>query len=93
MKRFLHFLGVLATILMVIWDVAEFLAVPALLVAIGISQSFPWQYYAITLGGYAALFAIAEIVAYIVFKAVDKKYTPFIERKLEKVCNRFSKKN
>lgn len=89
MKRLLRVLGIFATIITVIWDVAEFLAVPALLVAIGIGNSFPWQYYAITLGGYVALFVVAEIVAHFVFKALDKKYTPFIQRKLEKIFNRF----
>ena len=30
--------------------------------------------------------------AHFVFKAVDKKYTPLIERKLEKYLNKFSNK-
>ena len=93
MNRFLHFIGIVVTIIMVIWDTMEFLAVPALFIIIGMLNSFPWQYYVITIGGYTALFIIAEIIAHFVFKALDKKYTPFIERKLEKICNRFSKEN
>ena len=93
MNRILHFMGLLLLLLMVIWDTMEFLAVPALFIIIGMLNSFPWQYYVITIGGYTALFIIAEIIAHFVFKALDKKYTPFIERKLEKICNRFSKEN
>lgn len=89
MNRFLHFIDVIATIIMVIWDIVEFLAVPALFVIIGVLNSFSWQYYAITIGGYIALFIIAEIIAHFEFKALDKKYTPFIESKLEKIFNRF----
>ena len=89
MNRFLHLIGIIGTIIIVIWDIVEFLAVPALFIIIGMLNSFSWQYYAITIGGYIALFIIAEIVAHFVFKALDKKYTPFIERKLEKIFNRF----
>ncbi|MBQ3492423.1 MAG: hypothetical protein IJA74_07745 [Oscillospiraceae bacterium] len=93
MNRFLHFIGIIATIIMIIWDIVEFLAVPALFTIIGILNSFPWQYYAITIGIYMALFIIAEIIAHFVFKALNKKHTPFIERKLEKICSRFSNQN
>ena len=93
MNRFLHFIGILATIIMAIWDIVEFLAVPALFIIIGILNSFSWQYYVISIGGYVVLFIIVEIIAHFVFRALDKKYTPFIERKLEKICNRFLRKN
>ncbi len=93
MNRFLHFVGIIATIVMIILDIVEFLAVPVLFIIIGVLNSFPWQYYAITIGGYVALFIIAEIIVHFVFKAFDKKYTPFFKRKLEKIFNRYSKKN
>ena len=64
MKRFLHFIEVIATVVIVIWSIVEFLAIPALFIIIGMLNSFPWQYYAITIGGYMALFVIAEIIAY-----------------------------
>ena len=92
MNRFLHFIGVIGTIIMVIWDIVEFLAIPALFVIIGLLNSFSWQYYAITIGGYVVLLLLAELVAHFVFKALDKKYTPLIERKLEKYFNKFSNK-
>ncbi len=93
MKRFLHFIEVIATVVIVIWSIVEFLAIPALFIIIGMLNSFPWQYYAITIGGYMALFVIAEIIAYFIYKALDKKYTPYIERKLNKLFDRFAKIN
>lgn len=73
MKGLLHFIGICGTIIMVLWDIAEFLSVPALLIIIGLLNSFPWQYYAFTLGGYVVLFILVEIVAHFVFQALDKK--------------------
>jgi bacteriorhodopsin len=92
MKRFIHFIGIIGTITMVICDIAEFLAIPALFIVIGLLNSYSWLYYAITIGGYIVLFIVAEIIAHFVFKALDKKYTPLIERKLEKYFNKFSNK-
>ena len=92
MKRFIHFIGIIGTITMVICDIAEFLAIPALFIVIGLLNSYSWLYYAITIGGYVVLFIVAEIIAHFVFKALDKKYTPLIERKLEKYFNKFSSK-
>lgn len=93
MKGFFNFLGIILTIFTVICDIAEFLAVPALFIVIGLLNSFAWQYYAITIGGYIILFIVAEIVAHFVFKALDKKYTPFFQRKLEKWFKKCSKKD
>ena len=93
MNRFLHFIGIIGTIIMIICDIVEFLAVPALFIVIGLLNSFSWQYYAITIGGYIVLFAVVEIIAHFIFKALDKKYTPLIERKLTKYFNnKLSKK-
>ena len=93
MKKFLGFIGNILCIGMVIWDIIEFLAIPALFLVIGLLNSFPWQYYAISIGGYFALFIILEIILHFVFKALDKKYTPLIERKLEKYFNKNSNKD
>ena len=93
MKKFLNFVGNILYVGMVIWDIIEFLAIPALFLVIGLLNSFPWQYYAISTGGYFALFIILEIILHFIFKALDKKYTPLLERKLEKYFNKFSKKD
>lgn len=89
MNKLLHFTGVILTVL---WDVVEFLALPALLVVIGLLNSFPWQYYAIAIGGYFALFIVLEIAVCFVGKALNKHYSPLIRRKLDKIFERFSKK-
>ena len=88
MKKTLNFIGVIFYIGMVIWDIIEFLAIPLLFLIIGLVKSFPWQYYAITIGGYFALFIVLEIILHFIFKAFDKKYTPLVERKLEKYFNK-----
>ena len=93
MKKFLNFVANILYVGMVIWDIIEFLAIPALFLVIGLLNSFPWQYYAISIGGYFALFIILEIILHFVFKALDKKYTPLIERKLEKYFDKFSKRD
>ena len=93
MKKLLGFIANILYLGMVIWDIIEFLAIPALLLVIGLLNSFPWQYYSISIGGYFALFIILEIILHFVFKALDKKYTPLIERKLEKYFDRFSKRD
>ena len=93
MNKLLNFIGNILHIGMIIFDAIEFLALPALFLIIGLINSFSWQYYAITIGGYFALFILLEIILHFIFKALDKKYTPLIERKLEKYFNIFSKKD
>ena len=93
MNRFLHFIGIIGTMIMIICDIAEFLAVPALFIVVGLLNSYSWLYYAITIGGYIVLCIVAEIIAHFVFKALDKKYSPLIVRKLEKYLNKFSNKS
>ena len=93
MKKILGFIANILYVGMVIWDIIEILAIPALFLVIGLLNSFSWQYYAIAIGGYFALFIILEIILHFVFKALDKKYTPLIERKLEKHFNKISKKD
>ena len=93
MKKLLGFIANILYVGMVIWDIIGFLAIPALFLVIGLLNSVPWQYYAISIGGYFALFIILEIILHFVFKALDKKYTPLIERKLEKYFDKFSKRD
>ena len=92
MKKLLIFILNILYVGMVIWDIIEFLALPAVFLVIGLLNSFPWQYYVISIGGYFALFIILEIILHFIFKALDKKYTPLIKRKLEKHFDKFSKK-
>ena len=91
MKKILGFIVNILYVGMVIWDIIGILAIPALFLVIGLLNSFLWQYYAISIGGYFVLFIILEIILHFIFKALNKKYTPLIERKLEKYFNKFSK--
>ena len=91
MKGLLNFIGAVLTVFMVIWDILEILAIPILFTVIGILNSFPKEYYLISIGGYFALFIVAEIAARLIFKALDKRYTPILERKLRKYFDKSSK--
>lgn len=93
MSKLLNFIGNILYIGTIIYDLIGFLALPALFLIIGLVNSYPWQYYAITVGGYFALSFVLDIILYFIFKALDIKYTPLIERKLEKYFNKFSKKS
>ena len=93
MKKLLNFVGNILYVCMIIWDIIEFFALPAIFLVIGLLNSFPWQYYVISIGGYFALFIMLEIILHFIFKALDKKYTPLIERKLEKYFNKNSNKD
>ena len=46
MKKLLHFIGNAFYVGMILWDIIEFLAIPALFLIIGLLNSFPWPYYA-----------------------------------------------
>ncbi|MBQ8302243.1 MAG: hypothetical protein IJX97_01675 [Clostridia bacterium] len=87
-SRLLHFLGIIAIIITAICDIAEFLAVPTLLLIIGLLNSFTREYYVISIGAYIAIFVLLETIARFTFKALDKKYTPLIKRKLNKYFNK-----
>lgn len=63
---------ILGTIVMILWGAAEFPALPALFAVIGLLNEFPWQYYAITVGGYFGIFLLIELVVHLVFKVLDK---------------------
>ena len=91
MKNLLKFIGVILSVGIVLWDIVEFLALPALFLVIGLLNAFPWQYYAFTIGGYFVVFIMAEAIACLIFKALDKKYTPLFERMLEKHFSKSSK--
>lgn len=92
-KKLLNSVGTILNIGLIIWDVTEFLAFPILFVIIGLVNKYSWEYYAISICGYFALFIILEIVLRLVFKALDKKYTPIMKRKLEKIFDRFSRED
>ncbi len=90
MKGFLKFLIVCASIFYIICDVLGFLFIPAIMTLAGILNSYPPQYYVITLGAYLGLILVIEVVLHFVFKAFDKKFTPFAQRTVQKILDLFS---
>ena len=64
MKVFLKFLDVIFTIVIVVWNLIEILAIPALFLIIGLLNSFPWQYYAATIGGYFIIAIVIQIICH-----------------------------
>lgn len=79
MKSFFKFLDVIFTIIIVVWYAVEILAIPALFVVIGVLNNYPWQYYAITIGGFFLLFAIIDIVCYFYLKPLKRNTPRFLK--------------
>ena len=92
MNKLYKLLTVVFTVIMILWSLVELCALPALFVIVGLLNAYPWEFYAVTVGGYFVLLAACEIAAHFIFKALDKKYTPILERKLESILGSFSKK-
>ena len=93
MKALLKFLAYIFMIGMVLYEIAEFLCIPALLVVIGLLNSYSWQYYVISISAYIAFWLLGDLIAYLIAKALSKRYTPFFERKLDRIISIFSKKD
>ena len=92
--RLLKVLCVIAAIIMVIGEIAEFLFVPALCVLAGVLNGYPWQFYVISIGAYFVFLGLGELIISLICRAIDKKYTPFFKRQMEGIINFvFKKKN
>ena len=74
MKGFFKFLEVVFTIIEVVWNLAEILAIPTLFLIVGLLNDFPWQYYAATIGGYFVIAIVIQIICHFVFKRLEKRY-------------------
>ncbi len=88
MKKLLTILGVLCAI----GELLEYLALPALFAILGIWQQLPWQYYAITIGGYFAILLAGELVIRWIFRALGKTYSSRIAGKFKKLVDRIELK-
>lgn len=89
MKKFLDTIGNILYFLTILFDILEFLFIPALLIIIGIFNSLPLQYYAISIGIYIALFILIDLIIRFISKALSKKYSPIIKRIVDKIFNTF----
>ena len=90
MKVFLKLLDVIFTIVYVVWNLIEILAIPALFLIIGLLNSFPWQYYAATIGGYFIIAIVIQIICHFIFKHFEKKYESALMRLFERIFNKKS---
>ena len=73
MKKLLKFLGIIAAIIMVVWNLVEILAIPAFFALIGWLNNYPWQYYAATIGGFFVIAGVIQLICHFVFKRLEKK--------------------
>ena len=71
----------------------EVLGLPILFLILGLSQQMPWQYYAITIGGYFGLLLLLEGLVHLIFKLLGRKRSGLISRKAAKYRTRFSAEN
>ena len=91
MKGLFKFLDILAGIILILMDLLEILAFPALLVLVGLLNSYHWQYYALTIGGYFVIAAVLQLTLHLIFKKLEKKYTSALERLIQRLSS--SKEN
>ena len=85
MKGFLKFLDIILTIVNVVWNLVEILTIPALFLIVGVLNSYPWQYYAVTIGGFFIIAITIQTVGHFWFKRVEKKYESALLRLFEKI--------
>ena len=79
-KAVLRIIGVF----LMIGEVLDYLALPAVFVAIGVLNGFGWQYYAWVIGGYCVLVILAELVGALIGAMLGNTFELRLLRKLKK---------
>lgn len=72
MKRPLTFVDDIFPVMVTILNILRYSALPILFAVIGLIFSLPWQYYAITIGGYFAIVVITKSIRYMIIKILCK---------------------
>ena len=72
MKRPLTFIDDVFPVMITILNILRYSVVPVLFAVIGLIFSLPWQYYAITIGGYFAIVIITKSFRYWIVKILCK---------------------
>ena len=85
MKAFFKFLEVVFTIVYVIWNLLEILAIPALFIVVGLLNSYPWKYYIATIGGYFIIAILIQTVCHFGFKYFEKRYESALVKLFKKI--------
>ncbi|MBP3348777.1 MAG: hypothetical protein J6L92_08485 [Clostridia bacterium] len=80
-KGILHYLGNMVLnfgqLFFLLWEVAIIVAVPVMFIIFGVLNKLPWWYYIATNGGYLAILALADGLAWLVVtKLVKTEYVP-----------------
>ena len=89
MRGFLKILEIILTIVYVIWNLVEILAIPTLFLIVGLLNDLPWQYYATTIGGFFIIAIIVQTICHFIFKRFEKRY----ESSLVKLFRKFFDEN
>ena len=93
MKGFLNVLGATASVIALLVDIVQLLALPVLFVVIGYLNSYSWQYYLMSVGGYFVLCILIYLVVRMVCRVFDKKFSFLTERILDEIICLISKKD
>lgn len=85
MRSIVKLLEAVLTVIIVLWELAEALAIPALLVLIGLLNSFPWQYYVISIAVYVAVAIVIQLICHLIAKRCEKKFESALQRLFHKL--------
>jgi hypothetical protein len=84
------FIDFLWSYLFILVQLAYLLVEPLIFTTVGLILQVSWQYYLVSIGGYYALTAVWELVAYLMANEGGKKlHSPFI-RRVRQVKARFN---
>ena len=73
-------------VFLVIGEMLDYLALPALFVAIGVLNGFGWQYYAWVIGGYGVLVVLVELIGALIGTMLGNAFELRLLRKLKKAA-------
>ncbi len=78
------FIDFLWSYLFILVQLAYLLVEPLIFTTVGLILQVSWQYYLVSIGGYYALTAVWELVAYLMANEGGKKiHAPFVRRVLQ----------
>ena len=81
MKKPSGFLNFLLSYLAIVLNLCYLFIEPLIFATVGLIYQVPWQYYLISIGGFAVLMVLWEVIAYFVLKNSDKTFhCPFVRK-------------
>ena len=91
LKFFGKCIAFVCAIIMILWDILEFITLPAILVVIGIICEMPPAFYRIVIVGYLAIFALFQLLLWLLEKKFGKHFDSLLSNKIGKIARRFEK--